>query len=85
MPPSDDGRPARLRGASAVVDSNCGTDADGILLTKPKVPAPCNEFRGESSGFAILRPPRDWERLRSPSIVTGGSGAFKANRAAEDE
>lgn len=27
------------------------------------------EFREESSGFAIRRPPKDWERLRSPSMM----------------
>ena len=36
-----------------------------------------DEFKEESSGFAIRRPPSDWERLKSPSMmgndtVTGG-------------
>ena len=28
-----------------------------------------DEFREESSGFAIRRPPSDWERLKSPSMM----------------
>ena len=30
-----------------------------------------DEFREESSGFAIRRPPSDWERLKSPSMMGG--------------
>lgn len=37
-------------------------------------PGSSDEFKEESSGLAMRRPPSDWERLRSPSMMAGGGG-----------
>jgi hypothetical protein len=46
-----------------------------------KVPAPgvgvavsSDECREELSGFAIRKPPKDWERLKSPSMMGTDGG-----------
>jgi hypothetical protein len=47
-----------------------------------KVPAPgvgvdvvsSDECKEESSGFAIRKPPKDWERLKSPSMMGTDGG-----------
>lgn len=49
-----------------------------------------DEFKEESSGFAIRRPPSDWERLKSPSMmgndtVTGGEEEEEEGREREGE
>jgi hypothetical protein len=63
------------------IDMFCGWDsARGVLacvddvdvLTTPPRTASSDVLREVSSGFAILSPPSDWERLRSPSILKTG-------------
>lgn len=57
----DDGCVSAVSGSGVIaeIDGREFPTDDGVLPSS-----------GEpSSGFAIRRPPRDWERLRSPSIV----------------
>lgn len=44
-------------------------DDDGIDAVAGDGAVASSEFKEESSGLAILNPPRDCDKLRSPSIV----------------
>lgn len=41
----------------------------GCSIPGTTVAGSSDEFKEESSGFAIRRPPSDWERLKSPSMM----------------
>lgn len=43
---------------------------DGIDGVAGVVAVASSEFKEESSGLAILNPPKDCDKLRSPSIVS---------------
>lgn len=49
--------------------------SDGVA---PEFAVASSDGRGESSGFAIRSPPKDWDRLRSPPmpgmVKVGGRG-----------
>jgi hypothetical protein len=46
-----------------------GGSGSSVFSSGAETVGSSEEFREESSGFAIRRPPKDWERLRSPSIM----------------
>lgn len=54
---------------------------DGLDFMEPTVAS--SDGRGESSGFAIRSPPRDWDRLRSP-FMTRKPGRLSGVRGGEE-
>lgn len=63
-----DGRSSFGAGIWGGVDTEPPGVPDELATVDPAVAS--SVVRGESSGFAIRSPPRDWDRLRSP-FMTG--------------
>ena len=59
-----------------------GCEDDGIDGVAGVVAVASSEFKEESSGLAILNPPKDCDKLRSPSIV-GFSAAIDSKHSDE--